>query len=304
MNMKIGVVVVTYNRIEELKKSLACYEEQTKKPEYIIVVDNCSTDGTDAFLKIWQSEQGVCNRIVISLNKNMGGAGGFYHGMEMAQDMECADWVWVADDDAFPEKNALEMAEHFSNKHPDIMNEAAALCGMCEYEGRIASVQRIRLVKTLLGVQEIPAKKSDFSKEYFDIDLYSFVGTMIRREVIKKAGLPRKDFFIYQDDLEHAFRVGQYGRIICIPSVLIHHKDNYLYGDDVTWRDYYATRNVILMYQEHLDKKSTWLRGFRRILSAYSSFNQKKIKVIKEAVKDGRNGKTGIHPVYKPGWKA
>ena len=184
------------------------------------------------------------------------------------------------------------------------MNEAAALCGMCEYEGRIASVQRIRLVKTLLGIQEIPAKKSDFSKEYFDIDLYSFVGTMIRREVIKKAGLPRKDFFIYQDDLEHAFRVGKYGRIICIPSVLIHHKDNYLYGDDVTWRDYYATRNVILMYQEHLDKKSTWLRGFRRILSAYSSFNRKKVKVIKEAVKDGKNGKTGIHPVYKPGWKA
>ena len=83
--------------------------------------------------------------------------------------------------------------------------------------------------------------------------------------MIQKAGLPRKDFFIYQDDLEHAFRVGKYGRIICIPSVLIHHKDNYLYGDDVTWRDYYATRNVILMYQEHLDKKSTWLRGFEPI---------------------------------------
>lgn len=302
--MKIGIVIVTYNRIEELKKALFCYENQTKRPEYIIVTDNCSTDGTGDYLKIWQSQKGVCPRYVMSLEENMGGAGGFYHGMKMAQEMESADWIWVADDDAFPELNALELAEKFANQHLKLINEAAALCGMCEYEGRIASVQRIRLIKTIFGTQEMPVKKSEFTKEYFDIDMYSFVGTMIRRDVLQRAGLPRKDFFIYQDDLEHAIRVGKFGRILCVPSIVIHHKDNYMYGDKVTWRDYYATRNVILMYQEHLDSKSTRIRAMRRMLTAYLSGNRKKIKVIREAIQDARMGKTGLHPVYRPGWKA
>lgn len=301
--MKIGIVIVTYNRIEELKKSLACYEEQTKKPEYIIVVDNHSSDGTDFFLDTWKNERGVCERIVLSLEDNLGGAGGFYYGMKAASERTDADWIWVADDDAFPEKNALEIAEQFAAKYPDEIKNASAICGMCEYEGRVASVQRGRFKKTFLGTTEVPVSKEEFQKEYFYLDLYSFVGTIMKREALRKAGLPRKEFFIYQDDYEHAVRMGKIGKLICVPGVVIHHKDNYFYDRGVTWRDYYATRNIIILYKEHLDKKSLKLRILRRKLAAWSSFNYMKIKVINDAIRDGKEGNVGIHSVYKPGWK-
>jgi GT2 family glycosyltransferase len=43
--MDIGVVLVTFNRLEKLKIALGSYDKQTVKPKYILVVDNKSTDG-------------------------------------------------------------------------------------------------------------------------------------------------------------------------------------------------------------------------------------------------------------------
>lgn len=304
-DLKAGVVLVTYNRIEELKKSLPCYENQTLKPVYIIVVDNCSDDGTDAFLKQWKEQEASIEKVVITLPENRGGSGGFYAGLKAACERTDAEWIWVADDDAFPELYDFEKARNFIKEHPALIEEVSAFCGMCEYEGRVASIQRARFKKTLFGIQEVAVPACDYmEKEYFEIDLYSFVGTFMKRTALLEAGLPREDFFIYLDDYEHAMRMGKQGKLICVPEILIHHKDNYLYNRGVSWRDYYATRNVVIMYQTHLDKKSLRLRILRRLLAAYSSGNRMKIKVIKEAIADGKAEKTGIHPIYKPGWKA
>ena len=49
--MKLGVVLVTFNRLDKLKISLDCYEKQTIKPDYVIVVNNNSSDGTTEFLQ-------------------------------------------------------------------------------------------------------------------------------------------------------------------------------------------------------------------------------------------------------------
>ena len=52
--MKIGVVLVTYNRVSMLKKTLELYEKQTKKPDYILVLNNHSTDSTEGLLTSWE----------------------------------------------------------------------------------------------------------------------------------------------------------------------------------------------------------------------------------------------------------
>ncbi len=301
---KAGVVLVTFNRLDELKKSIPCYEEQTLKPKYMIVVDNCSTDGTKEYLEQWLAVDNEIKKKVIFLPENRGGSGGFYAGLKEASERTDVDWIWVADDDAFPELYDFEEAAKFVDTHPDLIKEVSALCGMVEYEGHIAAVQRERFKKTPFGVYDIGIPEKEFrEKEYFDIDLYSFVGTFMRYDALLKAGLPREDFFIYNDDYEHAVRMGKQGRLICVPKIRIEHRDNYMYNHIATWRDYYATRNVVIMYKEHFDKKSMNLRALRRIAVAYTSFNKMKIKVVKDGVKDGKAGTTGLHPVYRPGWK-
>ena len=50
----IGCVIVTFNRLEKLKKTLNIYARQSLLPLYLIVVNNASTDGTDKYLEEWK----------------------------------------------------------------------------------------------------------------------------------------------------------------------------------------------------------------------------------------------------------
>ena len=62
---RIGVVIVTYNRKEKLRKAIQCYEEQEYKPRFIVVVDNNSTDGTKEFLLDWSKNKGIIDKKAI-----------------------------------------------------------------------------------------------------------------------------------------------------------------------------------------------------------------------------------------------
>ena len=44
----VAAVVVTYNRLEELKKNIDMLQRQTRIPDVIYVIDNASTDETVA----------------------------------------------------------------------------------------------------------------------------------------------------------------------------------------------------------------------------------------------------------------
>ena len=302
--MNFGAVIVTYNRIDYLKESIECYTNQSLKPHRIVVVDNCSTDGTVEFLKKWKAKDAGVEKDVIFLSENQGGSGGFYAGLKHIQEFDDIDWIWVADDDAFPDFNAFKNADIFINEHKNDIDEIAAICGVCSYDGRISNFQRFRLKKTMFGIQDMSIPQRWYNNNQgFDIDMYSFVGTIMKRENLLKAGLPRKDFFIYHDDVEHALRMRKTGRIVCTTSIKIKHKDNVATRTDVSWRDYYATRNVVVMYKEHFDKWSLFCRITRRRLASVLSLKTAKIKVINDAIKDGKNGNMGVHSVYRPGWE-
>ena len=55
--MKIAAVIVTYNRLYLLKEVLEAFDNQTRVPDYIIIVNNASTDGTEAFLEEWKKTE-------------------------------------------------------------------------------------------------------------------------------------------------------------------------------------------------------------------------------------------------------
>ena len=98
----VAAVIVTYNRLEKLKKALKCYETQTMLPKYLVIVNNCSTDGTKDYLNEWLKETSFIKKIVINTESNLGGSGGFYIGQKKALELD-VDWIYLADDDAYPE---------------------------------------------------------------------------------------------------------------------------------------------------------------------------------------------------------
>ena len=55
MNFNVCVVIVTYNRLNKLKKTLDYYDKQQLSPSHIVVVNNASTDSTSQFLQEWST---------------------------------------------------------------------------------------------------------------------------------------------------------------------------------------------------------------------------------------------------------
>lgn len=295
----IGVVIVTYNRLEKLKVALQSYEAQIYKPKFILVVDNHSTDGTKEFLEKWNIEfNGILHKI-LSLKENIGGSGGFYEGLKYAKSKQ-VDWVWVADDDAYPQKDCFKILVSHARRFCD--NKISALCSSVYTNGRIDTWHRRRFSRQY-GVVRIEERinTAEYERNFFELDLFSYVGTLIKRDAIMNAGLPQKDFFISYDDSEHSIRIRKQGKILCIPNAKVIHDTLDTDESVITWKKYYALRNKVYSYNLHFGR----LQSFIQIL--YYNLKNSKDKVLsdmtKEALYDARRGNLGMNAVYKPGWK-
>ena len=305
--MKFGVVLVTYNRLDKLKIALECYEKQTYLPKQLIVVNNASNDGTKEYLDDWLKQKSGFKKEVMHLEKNTGGSGGFHEGLKRSLKTNL-DYVWVSDDDAFPEVNCFEIANDYllNNKDEDI----SAICGTVLNRGKIDYVHRRRLHKGLIFIFQSFVSKKEYEKETFELNLFTYVGTFINLKKLKKVGVTEKNYFIYCDDTEHSYRLSTVGKILCLPAIRIVHDGPLNNGrDGVTWKLYYGIRNSIDFVKRSFPKRYyyTYKLYFRFKYYAMTTllWNNKieGYKLINYAIKDAKKGKLGVDSKYKPGWK-
>ena len=250
--MKLGAVIVTYNRLEKLKIALKAYEDQTYLPTYIIVVNNNSNDGTKEYLDKWASKKAKFEKIIIHLDKNTGGSGGFYTGLKKALELD-ASFVWVADDDAYPYKDAFSIANE-KLKKLDIEN-ISAICGQVITQDKIDLEHRRYTNRSFLKIRQVPIPLDDYDKESFELDQFSYVGTFLNVEKMKKVGLPNKDYFIYFDDTEHSLRMARAGKRLCYPAIKVNHDTPLNVDTSVSWKSYYGTRNRLYSFKNLYPKR-------------------------------------------------
>src|SRR3712207_5885044 len=101
-NGTVAAIVVTHNRLAQLRKCLGLLAEQTTPPDEILVFDNFSTDGTAEYLA------GLSGQLAtLRSDENVGGAGGFHLAIKEAWERGHA-WFWLMDDDSAPTPEALE----------------------------------------------------------------------------------------------------------------------------------------------------------------------------------------------------
>jgi len=149
----------------------------------------------------------------------------------------------------------------------------------------------------------------DFINEYKEVYSWMFVGFMIPRNIIDKIGLPRKDFFIYHDDIEYAKRIIKNGfKIIKVKDSIILHNDyanrdsykKFFLGLTIDfpkmndWKLYYYIRNYILCYTySEIDKYYIIFRTLPLIFMRLILLNIPQKKVFFKAYIHGIIGKSG-----------
>jgi GT2 family glycosyltransferase len=298
--MDITVVIVTYNRLEMLKKAISCYERQTLMPKSIIVINNASTDGTKEFLDEWSSDTSpIANKVVIHSEVNTGGTGGFFSGINEALNQP-NEWIWVSDDDAFPHMDALENLEMFYNQ-VEHKEDVVALCSQIINNGNCDIVHRRYIKPSKLKFMSVPVPTSMYENcnGGFPIDLFTFVGTMIRKDAVEKVGLPIKEFFIYFDDIEYSYRLRKEGKMYCVPSSIVQHdQKKQLDKSTQNWRLYYQARNRMYFMRKYypVQAKMSFLKQCVKMILKHTV----KDKIIMDAMVAGKKGDLGIDKKYHP----
>ena len=199
---KVIAVVVTYNRKELLSECLSALLEQTFPIERITVVDNASTDGTYEFL----SERGIAQRAELDyrlMDRNLGGAGGFYEGIKVAKE-QSADWIWVMDDDTIPQRNSLEKLMDKVKLYPTAGFFASCVKGSA---GEPMNVPHVNDKPTANGYCDWYMA---LERSLVKIKTATFVSILINGLAVREYGLPCKDFFIWGDDIEYTTRLTRY----------------------------------------------------------------------------------------------
>lgn len=302
MSFSVCAVIVTYNRLDKLKKTLASYSAQILPPKYLVVVNNASTDGTADFLNGWQNVEESFKKIVITSDENLGGSGGFYLGQEKAITLD-ADWILLADDDAYPEPDYLEGLLAYINKHNS--KDISIVCGKVKQGNSYVNEHRSYLNNkwSIMFYTGVPV--SCYQKEVFYPDLVSYVGIVINKEKLVQAGLVNKDYFIWQDDNEHSCRLRKIGKIVCLPKYDIIH-DCDVEHMEFSWKAYYGYRNRIDLIRRHFKSRFPFtviLFLLKTVLCPVKGRTFAEVKLRCCAIKDGIQGKLGKHYLYKPGWK-
>jgi len=296
--MEFVALIVTYNRLRKLKMALAAYDDQTRPVDKIIVVDNGSDLETKLYLKEWEQKETKSKKIIVTLNPNIGGSGGYYYGMKKAIELGF-DWLWLADDDAYPHKDVFEKLE---NK---IENSSyKVFCGKVYNNNTIQYDHRKTVNKGLLKVKEIDSKKDDYEKEAFDVDIFSFVGCCLSFEVVKSCGLSCKEYYIWCDDVEYSYRIRKNYKILCIPSVEIYHDCDESNGH-ISWKSYYGNRNRLDLCKRHFSKLQFYYEVCIIKLRILKNFftNKNVYKLLRSSYIDYKRHRFGMSDVYKTGTK-
>lgn len=305
--VKLAAVIVTYNRLEKLKHTLSCYEQQDAPCSDLVVVNNCSTDGTEAYLVDWEKTNTPFKKHVIKTPSNIGGAGGFYTGMEYSLPLN-VDWIWVGDDDAYPNSDAFSIFYDYVQNH-DCENLAAICSSVLLPNGEYSWEHRSRLIKGIRW-KRIFCGKELYQEKEFEIDYTSYVGSIFNVKALRKCGLCIKDMFIYYDDSEHSLRLHDYGKLICIPSIKVVHdapQEIKIPGNaDLSWKLYYEIRNSIFCYKRHhfinaLYISQLYYRSYGN-MRLMGICNKESMRLIKSAISDGWKGRLGLHKTYRPGF--
>lgn len=301
--MKLGVVIVTYNRLSLLKETIEACLKQTYPFEEIFIVNNNSTDGSFEYLN------SIKNDIVTvkHLDENLGGSGGFYEGVKYFKDSKL-DYILLIDDDAIIENNYNEEIVKMIN----VDNSLSGYSGTVKTENIIQYDHRKHL-KNDISFSTINSSKENYDNKYFDYDLSTFCGLYVPTKLIKKIGLPKKEFFIWFDDTEYSLRLRKYGKIRNVNTTSLNHKTNVSTTSSFTWKSYYGLRNQIYILKEYYSKlelfKFTTSMRIRIIGGKVLGFLKRDkyyynvSKLYKDALNDGLKNNLGKHSKYIPGFK-
>jgi GT2 family glycosyltransferase len=323
---KISILTVTYGNRWQYLQVLIKYALKQNNVVEVVVVDNASVYSVAGRVTEFNDD-----RIkVITNSENEGSAGGYNAAINYAYKSNCADLLFLLDDDNLPAGGVIDtlVSEWDEIEQPD--NKKALFCLREDRATHIKIAKgenpyRYYLVpNNFLGFSIFRMLKNQMyklrdqfkpNKPYLPrvkIPYAPYGGLMLHRDVVTDIGLPDRNMFVYVDDSEYTYRITQnHGTIWLIPSCHISdleqsqgigYKKKLFHSpllDQWNFRTYYHVRNRMYFYSRVAIKNrivfqinKTLYLTYLQIVSLLSLKAEEYRKLLL-AIDDGLAGKLG-----------
>ena len=224
----VSVVIISYNRIDEIREALTELQKQYYQDFEVIVVDNNSHDGSPQLI-----EEEFTEVKLIKLPHNIGIAAR-NRGIEISR----GEFIVLMDDDAVLENNWIENALKHFDKEPSLGILASKVLN---YDSR-------EIWGWVYG-EDV----NTFADKQFEVFGFVACAAAIRKSALEKAGLFSEELFIYWDEDDLSIRIIDSGYTIWYcPDLIAYHKiPSSQNAKRSKRRTYYQSRNAIWYYWKY-----------------------------------------------------
>jgi GT2 family glycosyltransferase len=257
--MRILAAIVTHNREFLLTRCLEGIARQSRPADGVFVVNNASTDGTQAMLEL----EGIAH----VTQANLGSAGGWKRCIDEALSGNW-DAVWLMDDDGYPHPNALTLLEaHLRDGIPCVSSTV-----VCENDP-----DRFVFPFPLLGTDGLPVlfarrrKVTHLSalRAISDGDTYPFAhlfnGALVDVNAVRRIGNVDTNFFLMGDEVDFFMRMREIGPVLShLKALHLHPSVSERPLNDVKF--YYYIKNTLILNDRYFDQR--WIRHGAAVAAA------------------------------------
>ncbi|MEI7912272.1 MAG: glycosyltransferase [Verrucomicrobiota bacterium] len=302
-DLTIAVVFATMNRAATAVACVRALAAQTRPPEWVVVADNVSQDGTAEQLEALQSLP--FELLVHRMKANRGNAGGVEEAMELAFG-QGADGVWILDDDSWPRSEALAALLE-KPWDPSVVRHALQIdprTGRFTWPLQVADgAGGWCLINSL---DELPPGACVRSR-------IVWTGALVPREVRASVGPVNGELFIRGEDEEYPWRIERGGfRQEAVRGAVLDHpgpanlcewrifgKSLFFERGLADWKLYYKVRNMVWLKRHQAGDWRAVSMAAAYAIAAIIIDGPKRLPLLVRAITDGwkgRLGKMGTRP--------
>lgn len=207
-SLDLLIVIINYKTGQLVIDCLKTVIPQLQKDQQVVVVDNCSADGSANQIREWLEEEQVTDRVNLILSpQNTGFSGGNNIGIKS----RTARYYLLLNSDTILREGALEAMLDAARNRPD----AGLVSPRLEWpngEPQISCFRYHRPISELIyaaatapvtallkpWVVAIPVSDSGIEPEWT-----SFACVLVKSEVIEQIGLMDEGYFLYYEDVDY-----------------------------------------------------------------------------------------------------
>jgi GT2 family glycosyltransferase len=247
----LSIVIPNWNGKQFLQPCFDALRRQTYGQLEIIMADNASTDGSQAFVREHYPEV-----VIIQLPENRGFTGACNAGMEAST----GEYICLLNNDTEVDPNWAQSVVDTFAQHPEVGSVASKMLLFNQRD-------TLHTAGDYFTTDGRPGNRGVWQRDegQYDQEAYVFSAcggsSVYRRTMLDKIGLLDDDFFFLMEDVDLGWRAQLSGwRCLYTPKAIVYHHLSAT-GGGVT-ASFYDGRNSILLLMKNLPAALWWKYGF------------------------------------------